>query len=259
MLGERLNDGLSMLRVGASDGPALVYLPGLGEVADLAEEVPAVLARSATSIATGSGRTVHLICRPKDMPSGTSVVDLAAWHAVALRESFGEPVDVMGTSAGGVIALQLAVDHGDVLRRVVVSVAASRISDQGRRDLLHALELERAGRSSAWLSSGLVAHGPLRLLAAAAYWGGRRRRRTPGEIALIEAVQQWDVTGRLGEVTTPTLVIGGTHDPLVPVELAEATAHGIAGGRLELLQGRGHATLLDPRSMRAARAFLDEA
>jgi len=52
----------------------------------------------------------------------------------------------------------------------------------------------------------------------------------------------------------------GTRDPLIPVQLAEATAHGIPGGRLELLEGRGHATtLLDPRSMRAARAFLDAA
>jgi len=255
--GERLNNGLSVVTAG--HGPPLVFLPGLGPGADLSAEVPRALAQSARAVATGTRRTVHLICRPVDMPAGTTIAELAGWHAAALRERFGGPVDVMGASGGGVTALQLAMDHSDVVRRLVVSVAASRVSDRGRRDLLRSAELERLGKSSAWVSSGLVAHGLLRLAAAAWYGLGGTKRRAPGEIALIEAVQQWDVTERLGEVSAPTLVVCGTRDPLVPPRLAEATARGIPHARLVLLRGRGHATtLFDPRSTRAARSFLDE-
>jgi pimeloyl-ACP methyl ester carboxylesterase len=258
MQGERLNDGLSAVTAGT--GPDLVFLPGLGHSADLSKEVPRAQARSARAVATGLGRRVHMINRPVDMPSGTTMAELAGWHAVALRERFGSPVDVMGTSGGGSTALQLALDHPEVVHRLVLSVAASRGSDRGRRDLLRSVELERQGKSSAWISSGLVAHGLLRVVMAAMYTSSNNKQRTPGEIALIEAIQEWDVTARLGEISAPTLVVGGTRDPLIPPELAEATARGIPNARLLLLRGRGHLTaLLDPRSTQAMRAFFDEA
>jgi pimeloyl-ACP methyl ester carboxylesterase len=257
MQGERLNDGLSVATTG--NGPPLVFLPGLGRGADLSRGIPRSMARSARAVALGSGRTVHMINRPISMPRGTTIAHLAGWHGVALRERFGAPVDVLGTSGGGVTALQLAMDHPDVVRRLVISVAASRVSDRGRRELLRSVELERQGRSAAWISSGLVAHGLLRVLTAAIYAVGTGEPRAPGEIVLIEAVQEWDVTARLGEITAPTLVVGGTRDPLIPPEFAEATAHGIPNARLLLLRGRGHATaLLDPRSTRAMTTFLDE-
>lgn len=128
-----------------------------------------------------------------------------------------------------------------------------------RGALLRGVELERRGKSAAWISSGLVAHGLLRLVIAAIHGLNNNGQPAPGEIALIEAVQDWDVTERLGEISAPTLVVGGSHDALVPPRLAEATAHGIPNARLLLLRGRGHVTaLLDPRAMRVTRAFLDE-
>jgi pimeloyl-ACP methyl ester carboxylesterase len=257
MHGERLTHGLSVTTTG--DGPPLVFLPGLGPGADLSHAVPRAMAASARAVARGTHRTVHLINRPIDMPPGTTIAHLAGWYADALRERFNEPVDILGTSAGGVTALQLAIDHPDIVRRLVISVAASRVSDRGRRHLLYSVERERRGQSAAWISSGLVAHGLLRLLVVAVYAAGPSQPRAPGEVALIEAAQDWDVTARLGEITVPTLVIGGTRDPLIPPALAEATADGIPNARLLLLRGRGHATtLFDPRATRAATAFLDE-
>jgi hypothetical protein len=99
-IGERLNDGLSALAVG--EGPPLVVLPGLGQGADLSVRVPRTAALSATALARGFGRTVHLIHRPVSPPPGMTIAGLAGWHATALRDRFGEPVDVMGTSGGGV-------------------------------------------------------------------------------------------------------------------------------------------------------------
>jgi pimeloyl-ACP methyl ester carboxylesterase len=257
MQGERLNDGLSVVATGT--GPPLVFLPGLGPGADLSLAVPRAMARSARAVALGTRRTVHLICRPARMAAGTTMAQLASWHATALRERFGKPVDVAGVSGGGATALQLVLDHPDTVRRLVISVAASRVSDRGRQDLLRLATREREGKATSWLGSGLVAHGPVRLVIAASYALGRGERRAPGEVALIEAMQDWDVTGRLGEITAPVLVVGGCRDVLIPPELAEATARAIPGARLVLLRGRGHlTTLLDPRANRASAAFLNE-
>jgi pimeloyl-ACP methyl ester carboxylesterase len=253
--GERLNDGLSAVAVG--EGLPLVTLPGLGQGADLAVRVPRLAALSANALAGGFKRRVHLIHRPVRPAAGMTVAELAGWHATALRSRFGEPVDVWGTSGGGVTALQLVLDHPGLVRRLVLCVAASRADEQGQRDLARMMELEREGRSSAWIGSGLIAHGPLRLLLLAAWGLARNRPREAGEAALVAAVQNWDVTSRLGEIDIPVLLVGGTRDRIIPPELVRATADGIPGARLLLLPGRGHTSaLFDRRTKPAIAGFL---
>jgi pimeloyl-ACP methyl ester carboxylesterase len=122
-------------------------------------------------LARGFQRTVHVIHRPLRPPAGMMIGDLAGWHATALRDRFGAPVDVMGVSGGGVTGLQLALDHPQAVRRLVLCVAGSRVSGDGVRDLLAQVRLEAGGRSAAAALAGrrLMAHGPLRLLFLALY------------------------------------------------------------------------------------------
>ncbi|WP_327048383.1 alpha/beta hydrolase [Microbispora sp. NBC_01189] len=252
-----MNDGLSAVAMG--EGPPLVVLPGLGRGADLSVRVPQMAAWSTAALASGFKRTVHLIHRPVRPPSGMTIAELAGWHATAFRERFGEPVDVMGISGGGLTALQLALDHPQAVRRLALCIAASRVGEHGLRDLLRLVELERQGRSGALIGSRLIAHGPLRLLLLAAFGLSRGRPRAPGEAALVEAAQTWDVTGRLAEISAPVLLVGGTRDRLVPPDLVRASASGIPDARLVLLPGRGHATaLFDPRMKSAIAAFFAE-
>jgi len=255
--GERLNDGLSALTAGK--GPPLVILPGFGPGADLSVKVPRSTAWSAAALATGFNRTIHTIHRPVNPPPGLTIATLASWHATALNERFRHPVDLMGISAGGVTALQLALDHPETIRRLVVCVAASRIGDRGLRDLLRIIELEAQGRSTARIGSRLISHGPLRLVLLAAYALAPTKPRAPGEAALVDAAQDWDITDRLAEISAPVLLAGGTRDRIVPPELVRATAAGIPGARLLVLPGRGHFTALyDPRLKPAIAAFLSQ-
>jgi pimeloyl-ACP methyl ester carboxylesterase len=257
MRGEQLNDGLSAMAAG--EGPPLVILPGLGQGADLSVRVPRPAAWSTAALAGGFKRTAHLIHRPVRPPPGMTIARLARWHATALHERFGEPVDVMGISGGGITALQLALDHPATVQRLVLCTAASRVGEHGLRDLLRVIELEGEGQSAARIGSRLIAHGPLRLLLLAAFGLSPSRPRAPGEAALVAAARAWDVTGRLSEIRVPVLVAGGARDRLVPPELVRATASGIAGARLILLPGRGHASaLFDPRLKPAIAAFLAE-
>jgi pimeloyl-ACP methyl ester carboxylesterase len=253
--GERLNDGLSA--VAAGTGPPLVILPGFGPGADLSVRVPRSAAWSAIALARGFRRRIHLIHRPLHPPAGLTIAALAGWHATAFRDRFGEPVDVMGISAGGVTALQLELDHPGTVRRLALCSAASRVSPHGLGQLQRLIEAEGQGRSSARIGSGLIAHGPLRLLLQAAFGLARGQTRAPGEVMLVQAAQSWDVTPRLGEIGVPVLVAGGTRDRVVPPELVRATASGIAGAHLLLLPGRGHLTALyDPRLKPAIERFL---
>jgi pimeloyl-ACP methyl ester carboxylesterase len=248
--GERLNDGLSAVTMG--HGPPLVVLPGLGQYADLAAGVPRAVAWPNLLLATGLKRTVHVIHRPLRPPPGLTIAQLAGWHATALRERFGGPVDVMGVSGGGITALQLALDHPGAVRRLAILVAASRVSEQGRRDLLRLAELNGGRWSAAWQGSGLAAHGPLRLPLFAGYALRPGQPWPAGETALVRAAQDWDVTCRLAEIRVPALLVGGTRDPIIPPELVRATAAGIPGARVLLLPGRGHHSALRDRRVKPA-------
>jgi pimeloyl-ACP methyl ester carboxylesterase len=254
--GEQLNDGLSVIAAGT--GPPLVILPGFGRGADLSVRVPRSAAWSAAALSRGFNRTVHVIHRPLHPPAGMTISDLAGWHAAALRARFGAPVDIMGVSGGGVTGLQLALDHPRVVRRLVLCVAGSRVSEAGVRDLLTLVRREAQGRRAAGTGSRLVAHGPLRLLFFALY-ALPSLPRAPGEVALAQAGQHWDVTGRLGEIGRPVLVAGGGRDRLIPPDILRATAAGLPDARLLILPGRGHFTALyDPRLKPAIEAFLAE-
>src|SRR3954470_6225695 len=77
-------------------------------------------------------RRVHFFNRRAGLPRGTTMADIAREHADALREGFGTAVDVFGISTGGSIAQQLAADHPDVVRRLVLVSTACRLGAGGR-------------------------------------------------------------------------------------------------------------------------------
>ncbi len=56
----------------------------------------------------------------------------------------------------------------------------------------------------------------------------------------LQAVLAFDAAARLSEIKAPTLVLHGTEDRVVPPANGELLARGIAGARLERLDGAGH-------------------
>jgi 3-oxoadipate enol-lactonase len=61
-------------------------------------------------------------------------------------------------------------------------------------------------------------------------------------LAQLAVIQQHDTTGRLGQITTPTLVLAGDQDILIPVALSRRLADGVAGSQFATTPG-GHACL----------------
>jgi pimeloyl-ACP methyl ester carboxylesterase len=76
-------------------------------------------------------------------------------------------------------------------------------------------------------------------------------------IATIRAEDTFDVGDRLGEITTPTLVIGGDRDFYYGPELFSQTAERMPNAHLLLYRGRTHVTaFLDLRFTRDIMSFL---
>ena len=92
---------------------------------------------------------VYAVGRAPGMSADASMADLAREHAEAIRAEFGTAVDVLGISSGGSVALQLAADHPDVVRRLILVSAGHRLGTAARQAQMRYVEASAAGRRGA--------------------------------------------------------------------------------------------------------------
>ncbi|WP_170037450.1 alpha/beta fold hydrolase [Georgenia soli] len=202
--------------------------------------------------------TVVVLRRRRGLPAGTSMADLAADHARALRQRFDAPVDVVGISTGGSVALQLAADHPDVVRRLVIWASACRLSDRGRAVQRAEAGHLRAGRHRLAQASSAraVAATSVGAAAMAALTWILSRRLPPVDVddlvRTIESEDAFDATAHLARIGAPTLVVGGGRDAFYGAELFRRTAEGVRGARLLLLPRAGHGVTVSSRTARRA-------
>lgn len=253
-----LTGGLPYVAVGS--GPPLVVLSGLS-----AEHGPPSGMEGWPPLRT-FGRPfqrrfrVHLVSRRADLPAGTTMADLAEHVAIAVRADLPAPVRLAGISTGGSIALQTAIDHPDVVDRLVLLSSACRLSDAGRRAQRLLAQGTLAGRHrAAWaaLAPMLATGGVGRAAFAALLWtfGPLSAPRDPGDmVATIDAEDAFDATDELGHITATTLVVGGARDGFYTPELFETTASGIPDARLVLRPRGTHINVLRDQQVRVALA-----
>lgn len=75
--------------------------------------------------------TVVMVRRSPGLAAGCTMAEIEDVPARAVEHEDGEAVAVLGESTGGSVALQLAADHPDLVRRLVVVSGACRLSDLG--------------------------------------------------------------------------------------------------------------------------------
>ncbi|WP_166785589.1 alpha/beta fold hydrolase [Cryobacterium cryoconiti] len=252
--------GMPYLRFGA--GTPLVAIPGL-----LQNYEPAVgLERMFAAQMLMPLATRHRVLRltpHAGLDPNAGMADIARDYADALRLEFPGPVDVMGTSTGGSMALQLAADHPDVVQRLILVSAAYAMGPNARKVMRRVAEEVLAGRprqASREMFRISGDNSPSRLAAGMGWLLGPMMfgRSSPDLITTIRADDAFNLRGRLGEIEAPTLVIGGDRDGFYPPDLFRDTAALIPNGRLILYPGKGHlAASTDPRLMPDVLEFLD--
>ena len=211
-----------------------------------------------------AGFEMFFVSRWPGMDPASTFGDVAARHADAILDRFGGPVPVVGHSTGGSLLLQLIADRPEVVTRAVVASAAyalGPVAKQAQRELMWAIE--RTGHySGAAIAAGLpgMFRSPRgrrlvgRLLEPAA------RRISVADpvdaITMLRAEDAFDVSDRLPQIPTETLVAYGARDYFWPLPMVAETAARMPRGRLVLYTGRGHALPLAREFVRDAIAFL---
>lgn len=176
--------------------------------------------------------------------------DLARDCALLIRSMTHEPVVLAGMSLGGLIALRLALDHGELVRGLVLIATPELPEPPADRERLrtafgsvrHRQSLpaefarsEAAGHFSAWTRR---AHPELVEQMTETISG-----RT-GRVAWREVTSWLDednLTRSLDSRHLPVLIVHGDDDRLVPVERAWAMRQELPGSQLLVVPYAGHA------------------
>jgi pimeloyl-ACP methyl ester carboxylesterase len=191
--------------------------------------------------------TVYVINRRRGMPPGYTTQNMARDYARAMKDELG-PSHLMGFSTGGSIAQYVALDHQEALQSLVLVVSACRLSEEGREmcQRWQALAREGCWRELRADMASVTVSGETNKRLARAFMKvfGRFVLKVPSDpqdfFTTLEADLGHDTTGRLSEISAPTLVIGGSEDPFYSEDLLRETAEKIPDATLRLYEGVGH-------------------
>lgn len=191
----------------------------------------------------------------------------------ALREHLGaDRTWLIGHSYGGFVALQYALSHPDRLSGMVLcdtgshgprpDTMADGLQALGAGDDVMAAfgePVETTEDMLAWFERVgwcYLPHSPadlgLQVMASTVF-------RKEGSELGDRALDGWDVTPRLGEITAPVLVVAGEDDFMFPPAVAQRLADGLPAGQAVVVERAGHLPFVEQQEafLTAAREWID--
>jgi 3-oxoadipate enol-lactonase/4-carboxymuconolactone decarboxylase len=250
---------------GAPDLPLLVCGPSLGtSAAALWSSVATLLADRFHVVAwdlPGHGTNRVVPSTALTMAQLSSGVLAFVDDVLTQRGRAGDGFVYAGDSVGGAVGLQLLLDHPARVRAAALVCTAARLGEEAmwreRADLVirSGTEVLMDASAARWFRPGFVdeqgdlSDGLLQAL---------RDTDRFGYAGVCGALATFDVRDRLGEITAPVVAVAGAYDVAAPVAAMAEVAHGVADGRLVVLDRAAHQAPIEAR-VETARAICDVA
>jgi pimeloyl-ACP methyl ester carboxylesterase len=219
-----------------------------------------------------------------DFTLRTLVSDLEA----VVEDADLDEVVVVGHSVGGMVALQMCCDRPDLFddpikgivlvnstygpgaETVIGGAAVARIERVARwpldflgskHEYLNRLRKIVKPSDTLFLAVALAAFGPSPSARQVDFtYDMTADTKTDVIFDLIKSYRDHDVGDRLGEITVPALVIGGTHDHLTVADASRYLADHLPKAELEMFDRCGHMSMLERHREfnTVLTAFLDD-
>jgi len=180
---------------------------------------------------------------------GAITIGQLAGDAAGLLGALGiDSAHVLGISMGGMIAQELVLSEPQLVRSLTLGCTycggpGSSYGLSAREGLYEAMRSgvrERALRAAFDINVSPAAAADPEMWARFREIGEARAVAMPVIMAQLVAITRHDTSARLPGIETPTLVIHGSADQLLPVQNGRMIASLIPNARLEILEGAGH-------------------
>jgi pimeloyl-ACP methyl ester carboxylesterase len=183
-----------------------------------------------------------------------SIRDLAE-DALGLMDSIGlPPAHVVGSSMGGMIALEMTLVRPERVRGLVLIGTLAKTDDWFWRTLQGFAHIRRHVADTAtffekiipwWVSHRYLDHPDRADWLRWMLQKSPHPQRLEGFERQIAAMRQHDVASQAARIRCPTYVMVGEHDTVIPVRYSQELIRLIPGARLVVLENVGHAALLE--------------
>jgi 3-oxoadipate enol-lactonase len=241
------NDGTKIYWEERGTGDPLLLIMGLGSTLNMWHRtLPMVSPHYRTIVFDNRG------VGKSDVPTGPYSISTMASDAIAVMNAAGvETAHVFGISMGGIIAQELALAHPERVRSLILGCTThggpeSIPVDQKVLDVLMA-------RGKMTIEEAIEAMLPF------VYDSGTsreelekdielRRQYAPspqGYYAQLQGILAYESRTRLSKITSPTLVIHGETDQLIPAENGRIIAGLIPGSKLVMIPNASHIFMTD--------------
>jgi len=235
---------MDFFRFGSGE-KTLVILPGLSvqSVMGAADAIAAAY-RSLTD-----AYTIYVFDRRAELPASYPVRDMARDTAAAFQALGLKNVCLFGASQGGMIALVIAIEHPELVGKMVLGSSSAHVQEAQYRVVEEWIRLAKAGdRVGLYLAFGREIYPPAVFEQARETLIETAGTVTEAElsrfITLAEGTKDFCVVDELDRIRCPVLAIGvfedGVLDSDATMEIAEKLDQH-ADFRLYMYTGYGHA------------------
>ena len=238
-------NGIDLYHEKAGNGQPVLFIHGLGsscrdwemQTPDFSKQYQVI-----TFDLRGHGQS--------EKPRGPYSMLLFAKDAAELVRALGiAPVHVVGISLGGMIAFQMAVDHPELIKSLVIVNAGPEVVVRTMRDrwnvfmrfaIVRLLGMRKMGEVlSRRLFPKEEQAGTQKLFVER--WA---ENDTRAYVETLRAIVGWSVTDQIHKINTPTLVLAADGD-YTPVSAKQAFVSKMPQAELVVIEDSRHATPVD--------------
>lgn len=193
--------------------------------------------------------TVYVFDRRSDLPDCYTVADMARDTVLAMTALGLHDIDLFGASQGGMIAMEIAVEHPGLVHKLVLASTAASVQEDGFGTLGKWLKLaEKGDRVGLFLAFGEALYptevfrqyrDALVMIANSVTDDELRRF-----VILAEGARGFDILDRLDKICCPVLVIGSDDDRVLEADAFVQIVERLDGRedfQSHLYHGYGHA------------------
>lgn len=189
--------------------------------------------------------TVYMFSRKNKMSEGYSIRDMAADQVLAMKELGMEKASVLGVSQGGMVAQFVAIDHPEIVERLILTVTAPYANEvvkdavgdwieMAKRDDYLKLMEDTANKM---YSDAFLKKNKLMLPLVARLTKPKSYDRF---YINAHAILNFDARQFLNKISAPTLIIAGDNDKTVGNDGPKEMSAAIPNNEVYIYKGLGH-------------------